>query len=121
MGHEHDPRTREVGTGTILTSTSMQNGYLQEPTVVRIRLYGQERDVPLEPGETILVAAIRAKLDPPYSCVSGQCATCRAKLCSGTVVMDNNDVLTEDEINEGYILTCQSHPTVHGVCVDYDQ
>ncbi|GIV56159.1 MAG: (2Fe-2S) ferredoxin [Candidatus Kapaibacterium sp.] len=121
MGYEHDPRAREAGTGTILTSAPMQNGYLSEPTLVRVRLYGEERDITVEPGETILVAAIRASLDPPYSCVSGQCATCRAKLLSGTVTMDNNDVLTEEELAEGYILTCQAHPTAHGVSVDYDQ
>ncbi|GIV54376.1 MAG: hypothetical protein KatS3mg039_0894 [Candidatus Kapaibacterium sp.] len=120
MGYEHDARSREVGTRTVLNN-GMQNGYLSEPTVVRVRLYGDEHDVTVNPGETILVAAVRANLDPPYSCLSGTCATCRAKLLDGQVTMDANDVLSEDELAEGYILTCQSHPVVHGVCVDYDQ
>lgn len=122
MGHEHDTGTREVGSRLTVSDKQMiNNGYLNEPTVVRVRLYGEERDIPVEVGETILVAAVRASLDPPYSCLSGTCATCRAKLLAGRVVMDANDVLTEDELNEGYILTCQSHPVEHGVVVDYDQ
>ncbi|MCX7930808.1 MAG: 2Fe-2S iron-sulfur cluster-binding protein [Chlorobi bacterium] len=99
----------------------MHNGYLIEPTVVRIRLYGQDHTVTVEPGETLLVAVVRANLDPPYSCLSGTCATCRAKLLEGQVTMDANDVLSEDELAEGYILTCQAHPVTHGVSVDYDQ
>jgi ring-1,2-phenylacetyl-CoA epoxidase subunit PaaE len=99
----------------------MNNGYLNEPTVVRVRLYGEEHEITVNPSETILVAAVRANLDPPYSCLSGTCATCRAKLLEGQVTMDANDVLSEDELAEGYILTCQSHPVVHGVRVDYDQ
>lgn len=121
MGYEHDTGTCQVGTGIILSVQSMQNGYLQEPTAVRVRLYGEEHSITIEPGETLLVAAVRANLDPPYSCLSGQCATCRAKLLHGQVVMDANDVLTEDELAEGYILTCQSHPLTHGIYIDYDQ
>lgn len=121
MGCEHASRAPEDGVGSVLTRDYMENGYLSESTTVRIRLYGEEHDVQVNPGETILVAAVRAHLDPPYSCLSGTCATCRAKLLQGSVMMDANDVLSDDELAEGYILTCQSHPTSHGIVVDYDQ
>lgn len=87
---------------------------------ITIRLYGQERLVELEDGDTILTTAMRAGMDPPFSCQLGACSTCRAKLIEGTVRMDANDVLTESEVAEGYILTCQSHPTSERIVVDYD-
>lgn len=87
---------------------------------ITIRLYGEERLVELEDGDTILTTAMRAGMDPPFSCQLGACSTCRAKLIEGTVRMDANDVLTESEVSEGYILTCQSHPTSERIVVDYD-
>ncbi len=88
---------------------------------VRIRLYGKEHEFDVEPDETILSAAQRADLDPPYACQIGACCTCRAKLLSGTAIMDEREALSDDEISDGYVLTCQTHPTSDGVFADYDQ
>jgi ring-1,2-phenylacetyl-CoA epoxidase subunit PaaE len=88
---------------------------------VRIRLYGQEHEFDVEPDETILSAAQRANLDPPYACQIGACCTCRAKLVQGTAIMDEREALSDDEIADGYVLTCQAHPTSDGVFADYDQ
>jgi ring-1,2-phenylacetyl-CoA epoxidase subunit PaaE len=88
---------------------------------VRIRLYGQEHEFDVEPDETILTAAQRANLDPPYACQIGACCTCRAKLVKGTAIMDEREALSDDEIADGYVLTCQAHPTSDGVIADYDQ
>ncbi len=88
---------------------------------VRIRLYGKESEFTVEPDETILSAAQRADLDPPYACQIGACCTCRAKLVSGTAIMDEREALSDDEIADGYVLTCQTHPTSDGVFADYDQ
>lgn len=88
---------------------------------VRIRLYGQEHEFDVEPDETILSAAQRANLDPPYACQIGACCTCRAKLLQGTAIMDEREALSDDEIADGYVLTCQAHPTSDGVIADYDQ
>lgn len=71
------------------------------------------------PGGVILDAAIDADLDPPFSCRSGICTTCRAKLHSGKVKMDEREGLKEEEIEDGYILTCQSHPLTDDVTVEY--
>lgn len=70
--------------------------------------------------ETILEAALRAGTDLPYSCKGGVCATCRAKVLAGKVHMDANYALEEEEIEAGYVLTCQSHPRSRKVVVDYD-
>lgn len=72
-------------------------------------------------GDAILDAAIDAGVDAPFSCKGAVCATCRAKLMEGKVNMTMNYALTDDEVADGYILTCQSHPTTPVVVVDYDR
>ncbi|MGH9476525.1 MAG: 2Fe-2S iron-sulfur cluster-binding protein [Terriglobales bacterium] len=71
--------------------------------------------------ETVLDAGLRAGLDLRFSCKSGVCATCRAKLIEGEVDMDGNFALEDYEIARGYILTCQSYPVTETVVVDFDQ
>ncbi|MEM7427024.1 MAG: 1,2-phenylacetyl-CoA epoxidase subunit PaaE [Pseudomonadota bacterium] len=71
-------------------------------------------------GPAILDRAHDAKIDVPYACKGGVCCTCKAKLIEGRVEMDINYGLEPDEIEAGYILTCQSHPVTERVVVDYD-
>ncbi len=80
---------------------------------------GQEHAVPFA-GRTVLDAALATGEDVPWSCRSGLCGTCQAQLCSGTVEMSHNDVLSEAEVASGLVLTCQSRPTSDDVHVDYD-
>jgi len=72
-------------------------------------------------GETILDAALKQGADLPFACKGGVCCTCRAKLVSGDVQMEVNYGLEEEEIEAGFILTCQSHPTTPEVFVDFDE
>ncbi|MEO5684057.1 MAG: 1,2-phenylacetyl-CoA epoxidase subunit PaaE [Chitinophagaceae bacterium] len=72
-------------------------------------------------GQSILDAALATGADLPYACKGGVCASCRAKLVSGEVMMDNNYALEPDELNNGYILTCQSHPRSEKISIDFDQ
>ncbi|MFT5823896.1 MAG: ring-1,2-phenylacetyl-CoA epoxidase subunit PaaE [Crocinitomix sp.] len=72
-------------------------------------------------GKDILQAAQDEDADVPFSCKGGVCCTCRAKLMEGTVKMDLNFALEEDEVADGFILTCQSHPTSEKVVVSYDE
>lgn len=83
-------------------------------------LDGAERTVPVA-GRTLLEAALSTTADVPWSCRSGICGTCRAKLCEGTVEMAFDDVLSEQELADGYVLTCQSRPTSDRVAIDYDR
>jgi ring-1,2-phenylacetyl-CoA epoxidase subunit PaaE len=71
-------------------------------------------------SETILEAALRAGIEAPYSCRSAICSTCMAKLEEGQVTMEVNNVLTDEEVEEGFIVTCQSHPTTDKVRINYD-
>jgi len=72
-------------------------------------------------GDAILDAAMDAGVDAPFSCKGAVCATCRAKVMEGKASMTMNYALTDDEVEEGYILTCQAHPTTPVVVVDYDR
>lgn len=69
---------------------------------------------------SILDAALATGADLPYACKGGVCATCKAKLIEGEVQMDTNYALVQDEINAGFILTCQSHPRSENIVVDFD-
>ena len=86
---------------------------------VTLTLDGKERVITVG-SETILEAAIKAGIEAPFSCRSAICSTCMAKLEEGTVKMDMNHVLTDEELDEGYIVTCQSHPTSDKVRITYD-
>ena len=70
--------------------------------------------------KSILEAALLEGLDPPYSCQGGICSSCLAMITSGKAVMDKNTILTDEEVNDGLILTCQAHPTTDKVTIDYD-
>ena len=72
-------------------------------------------------GDSILDATIEAGADVPFSCKGGVCCVCKAKLIEGTVSMDQNFSLSQEEVEQGYILTCQSHPTSGNVVVDFDE
>ena len=86
---------------------------------VKIILEGSEYDIVVPPSFNILDAAIKSDLDPPYSCKAGICTTCRAKIYSGKIKMDEREGLSDAEIEEGYILTCQSHPLTDNVKIEY--
>ena len=71
-------------------------------------------------GKNILDAAMDQDVDVPFSCKGAVCCTCRAKVLEGKVHMKANYALTEEEVAEGFILTCQAHPLTPVVVVDYD-
>jgi ring-1,2-phenylacetyl-CoA epoxidase subunit PaaE len=77
-------------------------------------------DVPLSGNTTILDAALQQGADLPYACKGGMCCTCKAKLLEGEVMMDVHWGLEEEEVEKGFILTCQSHPKTEKVVVDFD-
>jgi len=72
-------------------------------------------------GKPILDLALDAGLDVPFACKGAVCCTCRAKVMAGKMSMDNNFALTDEEVEQGYVLTCQAHPLTPTVIVDYDQ
>lgn len=69
---------------------------------------------------TLLDAALKAKLDVPYSCKGGVCSSCIARIKMGKAEMQSNQILTDSEVEEGLILTCQALPQTNELTVDYD-
>ncbi len=107
------PRTAEQ-----LTSATPSSG-ASEVTII---LDGRSSTFTVDPdGECILDAALRVRSDAPYACKGGVCGTCRARLVSGSVEMDAHFALEQREIDAGFVLACQSHPTSPTVVLDFDQ
>ncbi|MEO5890972.1 MAG: 1,2-phenylacetyl-CoA epoxidase subunit PaaE [Ferruginibacter sp.] len=88
---------------------------------ITIQLDGRsfEFDMPFY-GQSILDAALNEGADLPFACKGGICSTCRARLTSGKITMNANYSLEEDELANGFILTCQSHPLTEKVVIDFD-
>jgi ferredoxin len=91
-----------------------------EVRTVTIRLDRKKVTVPQVPGETVLETARRAGLEPPFSCEAGNCGTCMAMVEEGHATMRANDALDDDEVAEGYILTCQGIPDTATITVLYE-
>lgn len=87
---------------------------------ITIFLNRKKATVPRHAGETLLESARRAGLTPPFSCESGNCATCMARLSEGSATMRVNDALADDEVEDGYVLTCQAVPDTESVTVHYE-
>jgi ferredoxin len=86
---------------------------------VTVELDGRRTTTTHHPGTTILQTARQMGLRPPSSCEAGNCATCMALVLEGAATMQVNDALEDDEVAEGWILTCQAIPTSATIVVRY--
>lgn len=89
-------------------------------TKIKVLLDDEEFEFEMSQEQTILEAALKQDIDAPYSCQGGICSSCIAKITEGEAKMRQNNILTDGEVAEGLILTCQAHPTSASVVVDYD-
>ena len=101
-------------------STTTADAPLTGDAKVIVKLDGKTIEATVPPNKTILDVLLDMKYEPPYSCCSGSCSTCIAKITKGKVEMEACYALDDDEIADGFILTCQSHPTTAVVELDYD-
>jgi ferredoxin-NADP reductase len=122
LGHDVD-----AGRIHIERFTPAEPAQLPEPSngaptasTVTIELGGRSDTVDHRPGTTVLQTARQMGMAPPFSCESGNCATCIAKLVEGDVTMYVNNALTDDEVTDGWILTCQALPASPSVRVVYE-
>ncbi len=103
------------------TTVPPDGGAPGEGAEVTVTLDGRRSTFRLAPdGPAVLDAALAVRSDAPFACKGGVCGTCRAKVVEGAVEMDTNWALEPDEVEKGYVLTCQSHPTTDTVVLDYD-
>jgi len=87
---------------------------------LRVILDGRAVDTRMTPESSVLDAALRVRSELPFSCKGGMCASCKGRIEEGEVTMDKNYALVDSEVEAGYVLTCQSHPTTDRVVVRYD-
>lgn len=105
--------TPSASEGTVDISTT-------ENTKITVLVDGDLATFEMSPKQNLLEAALKQGLDAPYSCQGGICSSCLARITKGSAVMKKNSILTDGEIAEGLVLTCQAHPTSSEIFVDYD-
>lgn len=93
---------------------------LEGTTAVIVQVDDETHSFKMDQNTTILDAVLEEGLDAPYSCQGGVCSTCIAKITEGEAKMEKNQILTDGEIKEGLVLTCQAHPITPTIKVDYD-
>ena len=93
---------------------------VNEAHEVTIRYEGETYNFTVEPESTILQTALALDIDLPYSCQSGLCTACMGKCTSGRMKLDEEDSLTEEDLKEGYVLTCVGHPLTSDVVIEID-
>ena len=107
----------------LFTSSAVENvdaGAHEGHTKITITVDDDETTFEMSQKQTILDAALKQGIDAPYSCQGGICSSCLCRVKSGTAEMKKNSILTDSEIAEGLILSCQAHPTSAEIVVDFD-
>ncbi|MTI10313.1 ferredoxin--NADP reductase [Curvivirga aplysinae] len=101
-------------------SGNNQDSDIMMDSRIEVNLYGRVEYLNVPEGQSILEAMQDAQMDPPYSCQSGLCGSCKAQLKQGTVTMENPEALTPNEINYGTILTCQARATSETLEIEFE-
>ena len=89
-------------------------------TKITVMVDDEETTFEMSQKQTVLEAALKQGIDAPYSCQGGICSSCLARITNGSAEMKKNSILTDGEVAEGLILTCQAHPTSAEIYVDFD-
>ncbi len=89
-------------------------------TSIKVVVDDEEHSFMMPQTQTILEASLKENIDAPYSCQGGVCSSCIAKIVEGTAEMRQNNILTDGEVADGLVLTCQAQPTSASIVVDYD-
>jgi len=110
----------ELFTAPVDTNSKVEGDLPSGQTKIKVLVDEEEFEFNMSQKETILEASLKQDIDAPYSCQGGICSSCIAKITEGTAEMRQNNILTDSEVAEGLILTCQAHPTSANVSVDYD-
>ena len=120
---EHHVAEKNIKFELFSTSTANENASAESHTghtKITVMVDDEETTFEMSQKQTVLEAALKQGIDAPYSCQGGICSSCLARIKNGTVEMKKNSILTDSEIAEGLILTCQAHPTSAEIYVDYD-
>ena len=102
------------------TTPSPETAGADGPESIVLILQGKKHQIDYHAGDTVLEAARRANVATPSSCEAGNCATCMAQVLEGTVTMRVNDALSPEEVDDGWVLTCQSRPVGSSLTVEFE-
>ena len=116
-GFDKDNILFELFTSSI--QGSQKNNDIEEG-LLNIKYDDITHELMLNQNKTLLEIALNAKIDVPYSCQGGVCSSCIARVTEGKVDMTNNQILTDEEIQEGLILSCQAIPKSNKIKIDFD-
>lgn len=119
---EHNIKESAIKFELFSTSTAVHEieKSLEGHTKITVLVDDEETTFEMSQKQTLLEAALKQGIDAPYSCQGGICSSCLARITTGTAEMKKNSILTDGEIAEGLVLTCQAHPTSKEIYVDYD-
>ncbi|WP_400075832.1 2Fe-2S iron-sulfur cluster-binding protein [Winogradskyella sp. R77965] len=110
----------ELFTAPVETESGSNSETLSGNSKIKVLVDDEEFEFEMSKEQTILEAALKQDIDAPYSCQGGICSSCIARLTEGEAKMRQNNILTDGEVAEGLVLTCQAHPTSDSLVVDYD-
>ena len=110
----------ELFTVPVETTTTANVEVLDGHSKIKVIVDEEDFEFEMSQEQSILEAALKQDIDAPYSCQGGICSSCIARLTEGEATMRQNNILTDSEVAEGLILTCQAHPTSASITVDYD-
>ncbi len=119
---EHNIAEKDIKFELFSTSTSANDKVISTDghSKITVLVDGDEATFEMSKKQTLLEAALKHGLDAPYSCQGGICSSCIARVTNGTAEMKKNNILTDNEVADGLILTCQAHPTSSEITIDYD-
>jgi ring-1,2-phenylacetyl-CoA epoxidase subunit PaaE len=120
---EHNISEKNIKFELFSTSSSKENkaaGNQTGHTKITIMVDDEETTFEMSQKQTVLEAALKQGIDAPYSCQGGICSSCIARITNGTAEMKKNSILTDGEVAEGLVLTCQAHPTSAEIYIDFD-
>ncbi|WKD85446.1 1,2-phenylacetyl-CoA epoxidase, subunit E [Polaribacter huanghezhanensis] len=106
-----------------LFTTSDEENNIKIPdgkSEITVLLDDEETTFTMNKTDDILAASLRNNLDAPYSCQGGVCSSCLCKVTEGKAIMTKNSILTDGEVEEGFVLACQAHPTTSKITIDFD-
>jgi ring-1,2-phenylacetyl-CoA epoxidase subunit PaaE len=120
---EHNVADKNIKFELFSTSTAPDNAVATSQeghTKITVLVDDEETTFEMSQKQTLLEAALKQGIDAPYSCQGGICSSCLARITNGAAVMKKNSILTDGEVADGLILTCQAHPTTTEIYVDFD-
>lgn len=110
----------ELFTTTLNNPQNINAGLVNNYTKATVMVDDEITEFEMPQTKSILEVALAKNIDAPYSCQGGVCSSCLARLTKGKVTMKQNNILTDSELEEGLILTCQAYPLTPNIYVDYD-